>query len=162
VVLFLWINRSRSALWVYNPIMTTLNPWVNFNGNAEEAFDFYKSVLGGDFGTVTRFKDVAGAEVSEKEANKLMRITLPIGGGHILIGNDVPESMGAVSESENRSKIHIGAESKEDAERIASGLSAGGNVEVPFEAGADGAGFAMFRDKYGIEWVVEFAPNASV
>ncbi|HVY54297.1 MAG TPA: VOC family protein [Thermodesulfobacteriota bacterium] len=138
--------------------MTTLSPWINFNGNTEEAFAFYKSVFGGDFTNITRFKDLAGPgfQISEKEADKIMRIVLPIGNGSTLIGNDVPDYLGRVSENENRSKIHIAPESKEEADRIFAGLSAGGEVEVP---PGDGAFFAMFRDKYGIEWVVEFAPT---
>jgi PhnB protein len=95
--------------------MVTINPYINFNGNAEEAFTFYKSVFGGEFGKITRFKDIASAEfpVPENEANKIMRITLPIG-TNVLVANDVPESMGPVSETENRSKIAVIAESKEE------------------------------------------------
>ncbi len=139
----------------------TLNPWINFNGNAEEAFNFYKSVFGGEFATVTRFKDIASAEypVAESEAEKLMKITLPIGGGNMLIGNDVPAFMGKVSENENRSKIYVAADNQEEAEKIFDGLSADGQVEVPMGDG-EGSSFAMFRDKYGIEWVVEFEPNS--
>ncbi len=139
----------------------TLNPWINFNGNAEEAFNFYKSVFGGEFATITRFKDIASAEypVAESEADKLMKITLPIGGGSMLIGNDVPAFMGTVSESENRSKIYVAADNQEEAEKIFAGLSAGGQVEVPM-GDSEGSSFAMFRDKYGIEWVVEFEPNS--
>lgn len=136
--------------------MATINPWINFNGNAEEAFNFYKSVFGGEFGPIQRFKDVPGFEVSEKEADKIMRITLPIGNA-VLIANDVPEMMGRVSEEENRSKIKVSTDSKEEAERIFNGLSAGGTVEMPGED--SGTYFAMFRDKYGIEWVVEFDLN---
>jgi len=137
--------------------MTTLSPWINFNGNAEEAFNFYKSVFGGEFSTVIRFKDVAGPEspVAESEADKIMRIVLPIGNGTSLIGNDVPSFMGTVSENENRSKIYVAAESREEAKRIADGLSEGGEVEVPLGEGD----FAMFRDKYGIEWIVEISAN---
>lgn len=140
--------------------MTTLNPWINFNGNAEEAFTFYKSVFGGEFATVTRFKDLAGPEfqVAENDENKLMRIVLPIGNGSRLIGNDVPEFMGKVSENENRSKIYVAMDSKEKAVRIFTGLSAGGEVEVASDDSASGAYFAAFRDKYGIEWIVEFDP----
>jgi PhnB protein len=107
--------------------MTTISPWINFNGNAEEAFNFYKSVFGGEFTTVTRFKDFAGPEskVAESEANKILRITLPINGANVLIGNDVPEYMGKVSENENRSKIHVAVGSKEEAIKICNGLSAG-------------------------------------
>lgn len=140
--------------------MTTINPYINFNGNAEEAFTFYKSVFGGEFGAITRFKDIASAEfpVPEKEAEKIMRITLSIG-GNILIANDVPESMGRVNEMENRSKIAVITESKEEVERIFNGLSAGGTVEMPMGESPWGTSFAMFRDKYGIEWTVEFTPK---
>lgn len=142
--------------------MTTISPWVNFNGNAEEAFTFYKSVFGGEFGQIMRFKDIATPEfpVAEKDANKIMRITLPIGSAGMLIGNDVPEFMGKVNEAENRSKVYIGAGSREEAQKIFNGLSVGAQVEVPpTDESAGEAYFAMFRDKYGIEWVVEFSPS---
>jgi PhnB protein len=140
--------------------MATINPYINFNGNAEEAFNFYKSVFGGEFGTIVRFKDVASDEfpVSENEADKIMRIVLPVG-GNTLIANDVPESMGRVSENENRSKISVATESREEADKIFTGLSAGGEVEVPMAESPWGTYFAMFRDRYGIEWTVEFDPN---
>jgi PhnB protein len=137
--------------------MALINPYINFNGNAEEAFTFYKSVFGGEFTGITRFKDIAGPNfhVAEHEANKILRIALPIG-GNVLIANDVPESLGPVSENENRSKIAVTAESKEEADRIFNGLSAGGTVEMPMGESPWGTYFAMFRDKYGIEWTVEF------
>ncbi len=139
-------------------IMATINPYINFNGNAEEAFTFYKSVFGGEFGKIIRFKDLASAEfpVAKNDANKIMRITLSIG-KNMLIANDVPEAMGRVSENENRSKIAVIAESKEEADRIFNGLSAGGTVEVPMAESPWGSYFAMFRDKYGIEWTVDFS-----
>ncbi len=136
--------------------MMTINPWINFNGNAEEAFTFYKSVFGGEFAKVIRFKDLAGPEfpVADNEANKIMRIVLPIGNS-LLIGNDVPEILGKVNEHENRSKISVSADSKEEAERIFNGLSEGGEVEMPMADSPWGTYFAMFRDKFGIEWTVE-------
>ena len=139
--------------------MATINPYINFNGNAEEAFTFYKSVFGGEFGSIVRFKDLASEEfpVAESEANKVMRITLPIG-GNTLIANDVPEVLGRVNENENRSKIAVSADSREEADRIFNGLSAGGTVEMPMDQSPWGTYFAMFRDKYGIEWTVEFDP----
>lgn len=137
--------------------MAQINPYINFNGNAEEAFIFYKSVFGGEFSKITRFKDLSGPEfpVAENEANKIMYIALPIG-NNILIANDVPESMGRVNENENRSKIAITADSKEEADKIFNGLSAGGTIEVPISDSPWGSYFGMFRDKYGIEWTVEF------
>ena len=141
--------------------MRTINPWINFNGNAEEAFTFYKSVFGGEFTRIIRFKDLASAEfpVPEKEANKIMTIALPLGKHNVLIANDVPEFMGRVNESENRSKISVSAESREEADKIFNGLSAGGEVEGPIGEGPWGTYAAMFRDKYGIEWIVEFNPD---
>ncbi len=138
--------------------MATINPWINFNGNAEEAFNFYKSVFGGEFAKVIRFKDLASAEfpVPEKEQNKIMLITLPIGNSNVLMANDVPEVLGRVNENENRSKISINAESKEEADRLFKGLSAGGQVEGPMGDGPWGSYAGMFRDKYGIEWIIEF------
>jgi PhnB protein len=140
--------------------MATINPYINFNGNAEEAFNFYKSVFGGEFKTIVRFKDVEGPEftVPANEANKIMRIVLPIG-KNTLIANDVPSSMGRVSENENRSKISVSAESREEADKIFAGLSAGATIEMPMDESPWGTYFAMFRDQYGIEWTVEFDPS---
>ena len=142
--------------------MAQINPYINFNGNAEEAFEFYKSVFGGEFAMIVRFKDMSSSEnpVSEHEAEKIMHIALPIGKS-VLMANDVPKSMGTVSENENRSKISISAESKEEADKIFNGLSAGGSIEVPigdspFGDSPWGSYFGMFRDKYGIEWMVRF------
>lgn len=139
--------------------MTAINPYINFNGNAEEAFGFYKSIFGGEFGTIMRFKDIASDEfpVPENEADKIMRITLPIGDS-VLIANDVPNALGSVSENENRSKIAVNTKTLEEAERIFTGLSAGGSIEMPLGKSPWDTYFAMFRDTYGIEWTVEFDP----
>jgi PhnB protein len=144
--------------------MALINPHINFNGNAEEAFLFYKSVFGGEFTKIIRLKDISsqnfGTEypVAENDANKIMHIALPIG-KNILIGNDIPESMGRVNENENRSKISISAESREEADKLFNGLSAGGNIEVPISDSPWGSYFGMFRDKFGIEWMVDFDPK---
>ena len=140
--------------------MALINPHINFNGNAEEAFNFYRSVFGGEFTKIMRFKDIASPEflVAENEANKIMHIALPVG-KNILMGNDVPEFMGKVNENENRSKISISAESKEEADKLFYDLSAGGNVEMPIADSPWGSYFGMFRDKYGIEWMVDFDPK---
>jgi len=141
--------------------MALINPHINFNGNAEEAFTFYKSVFGGEFTKVMRFKELSSPEftVSESEANKIMHIALPIG-VNVLMGNDIPEFMGKVSETENRSKISISAQSREEADKIFVGLSAGGTVEMPMSDSPWGSYFGMFRDKYGIEWMVDFGQSA--
>jgi PhnB protein len=140
--------------------MAQINPYINFNGNAEEAFHFYKSVFGGEFLRVMRLKDLSSLEfpVAEQDANKILHIALPIG-TNILMGNDVPESLGPVNENENRSKIAISAESKEEADKLFNGLSAGGQIEMPIADSPWGSYFGMFRDKYGIEWMVDYDPN---
>jgi PhnB protein len=139
--------------------MAQINPHINFNGNAEEAFNFYRSVFGGEFSRVLRFRDIAGPEfpLSAEEAGKIMLIDLPIGKNHLL-ANDVPEGMGRVNENENRSKISVSAGSRAEAEKLFNGLSAGGTIEVPMNDSPWGTYFGMFRDKYGIEWIVEYNP----
>ena len=137
--------------------MANINPHINFNGNAEEAFLFYKSVFGGEFSSIVRFKELSSPDfpVPEKEADKIMHIALPIGNS-ILMANDVPEIMGRTNENENRSKIVISAESKEEADKLFNGLSVGGQIEMPIDDSPWGSYFGMFRDKYGIEWMVQF------
>jgi PhnB protein len=138
--------------------MPQINPYIHFNGNTEEAFHFYRSVLGGDFSTIIRFKDVMSPEQlgESKEADKIMQIILSFGQGASLMGSDVPEFMGRVNENENRSKILLSADSKEQADQFFQGLSAGGEVEVPIAFSPWGPYFGMFRDRYGIEWMVEY------
>ena len=140
--------------------MALINPHINFNGNAEEAFTFYKSVFGGAFAKIIRSKDLSSPEfpITENDANKIMHIALPIG-KNILIGNDIPESMGRINENENRSKISISAENREEADKLYYGLSAGGQIEMPISDSPWGSYFGMFRDKYGIEWMVDFDPK---
>ncbi len=130
--------------------MASINPHINFNGNAEEAFNFYKSVFGGEFAKIMRFKDLANAEfpVAKHEENKIMHIALPIGKS-ILMANDVPEILGRTNENE----------SKAEADKLFNGLSAGGQIEMPISDSPWGSYFGMFRDKYGIEWMVDFDPD---
>lgn len=140
--------------------MPKINPHLNYNGNAEEAFTFYKSVFGGEFSKIMRFKDIASDEfpIAEEEANKIMLIALPIG-DNTLMANDVPASMGTTNENEHRSKISIAAQSREEADAIFNGLSVGGTVEMPIMDSPWGSYFGMFRDKYGIEWMIEYSGN---
>jgi PhnB protein len=138
--------------------MPRINPYIHFNGNAEEAFTFYKSVFGGEFTRLSRYKDFPNPEsLSENEVNKIMHIALPIGPSSILMGSDVPDILGNVSESENRSKISVNADSKEEADKLFYGLSVGGSVEMPICDAPWGVYFGMFRDKFGIEWMINFA-----
>jgi PhnB protein len=141
--------------------MACINPYIHFNGNAEEAFIFYRSVFGGEFARVMRYKDLPGAEfsVARNDANRLMHIALPIGKANLLLGSDVLEIMGQVSESDNRNAISISAGIREEANKLFQGLSEGGKIEMPIADGPLGAYFGMFTDKYGIEWMVQFDPG---
>ncbi len=141
--------------------MAAINPHINFNGNAEEAFNFYQSVFEGTIKKLIRFKEIASAEfpVSVEEENKIMHIALSIGNGNMLMGNDVPEIMGRTNENENRSKIVISAENKEEADKLFNGLSKGGQIEFPLDNSPWGSYFGTFLDKYGIEWIVEYEYN---
>jgi PhnB protein len=139
--------------------MANINPHIHFNGNTQEAFEFYKSVFGGDFTRITRFKDLStkGFQFPEEELNKIMHIALPISNGSALMGSDVPNILGTVNENENRSKITISADSKEEADRLFKGLSAGGTIECEIGNSPWGSYFGSFRDKYGIEWMIDFS-----
>ncbi|NHM05637.1 VOC family protein [Flavobacterium sp. CYK-4] len=143
--------------------MALINPHINFNGNALEAFEFYRAAFGGEFRKVVRLKDLASDEfpVDPNDAHKIMHISLPIG-PNILIGNDVPEFLGKVNERENRSKISVSAASKEEADQLYNILSVGGEIEMPIADSPWGSYFSMFRDKFGIEWIIEFDPNNAV
>ncbi len=139
--------------------MPALNPYLNFNGNTEEVFNFYKSVFGGEFAMVMRFKDVPKEyKGPDHEDNKIMHIALPIAGGSMLMGSDVPEAMGKVTNG-NNFNIAIFADSKEEADKLFNGLSAGGKVTMPMSDAFWGDYFGMFADKYGISWMVNFDPK---
>ena len=141
--------------------MATINPYIHFNGNAEEAFTFYKSVFGGEFAKIMRYKDLSSPEfpVAENDANRIMHITLPIGKSNALLASDVLEIMGQVTENDNRNTISISAESREEADKLFNGLSEGGKVEMPIADGPFGSYFGMFADKFGVQWMVDFTPK---
>lgn len=138
--------------------MAQINPYIHFNGNAEEAFTFYKSIFGGAFAMIVRFKDMQSESFSvpETEADKLAHIALPIGSSSMLMGSDTPAFMGTHNLNETRSKINITAESKEEADQLFTGLSEGATVEMPIADSPWGSYFGMLRDKYGIEWMVSY------
>ncbi|MCS3794688.1 VOC family protein [Niastella sp. OAS944] len=138
--------------------MAHISPYIHFNGNAEEAFTFYRSVFGGAFTKIMRYKDISSPEypIAENDANRLMHIALPIGKNSVLLGSDVLQIMGQVTENDNRNTISISAESREEADKLFNGLSAGGTIEMPIADGPLGSYFGMFADKYGVQWMVAF------
>lgn len=141
--------------------MAIINPYLNYNGNTEEAFNFYKSVFGGEFKMIVRFKDMPHHEqpLSESDANKIMHIALPVGKNNILMATDFIESIGQKMKESNRYSISINAESKDEANKLFNGLSEGGQIEVPIADSPWGSYFGLFKDKFGIQWLVDFDPN---
>jgi PhnB protein len=138
--------------------MATANTYLNFNGNTEEAFNFYRSVFGGEFVMLQRFKDTPDADnVPADEREKIMHVALPIGGG-VLMGTDVPTNMPAVTFGTN-SSICLSPNSEEEAHKLFSGLSAGGNIGMPLEKMFWGALFGFFTDKFGVQWMVNYGTN---
>ena len=140
--------------------MAKLNTYVNYPGTAEEAFEFYKSVFGGEFVSVTRFGDMPmeGVTVPEEDKNKMMHIGLVIGDGAYLMASDALESLGHSLVQGNNVHISVHPDSREEADRIFSGLSAGGNVEMPIADQAWGDYYGSFKDKFGVGWMVNYSP----
>jgi len=138
--------------------MALINPYIHFNGNAEEAFTFYKSVFGGEFEKIARYKDISGPEypIPENDVNRIMHIALPIGKGTVLLGSDCLSIMGKVTENDNRNTVFISAESMEEANKLFNGLAADGKVEMPITLGPWGNYFGMFADKFGVQWMVNY------
>ena len=141
--------------------MALINPYIHFNGNAEEAFTLYKSVFGGEFDRIVRYKDMAGPDqtVPENDGKRIMHIALPIGTSNLLMGSDVMESMGQVNEKDNRHTISISAASREEADHLFNGLAVGGSIEMPIADAPWGSYFGMLTDKFGIEWMVNYEPK---
>jgi PhnB protein len=137
--------------------MATINPYLNFLGNTEEVFNFYKSVFGGEFSAFVRFKDMPGAgPIPEADANKIMHVALPIGKGNVLMGTDALESMGHKLTAGDNFSLSIAVDSKAEADKLFNGISAGGKVEMPLADAPWGAYFGMAKDKYGIQWMVNY------
>ena len=142
--------------------MATINPYLNFLGNTEEVFTFYKSVFGGEFSSLVRFKDMpGGGPIPAQDSNKIMHVALPIGKGNTLMGTDVLESMGQkLTEGDNFS-LSISADSRADADKHFGALSAGGKIEMPMGDAPWGSYFGMSKDKFGIRWMVSYdAPKS--
>lgn len=140
--------------------MPSLNPYLNFAGNTEQAFNFYKSVFGGEFITLQRFKDIPpdpnAPKMPEKDKHKIMHVALPIGKGNVLMGTDTLESLGQKLTVGNNMYITIQPDSREEADRLFNDLSAGGEVEMPMQDMFWGAYYGSFRDKFGIQWMINF------
>lgn len=139
--------------------MAAINPYLLFNGNCEEAFNFYKSVFGGEFPMVMRFKDVPPEhKMPESEGEKIMHIALPIGQGDMLMASDVFEAQGKAIIGTNFS-ISISASSEAEADRLFSDLSAGGQVTMPLGKAFWGDYFGMLKDRFDVQWMISYDYN---
>ena len=137
--------------------MKAFNPYLNFPGNTEEAFNFYKSVFGSEFLSLNRFKDTHEADrIPENEKDKIMHIALQLGTGTVLMGTDALESMGHKLTVGNNFQLSLDAESKEEADKLYSGLSEGGKATMPLTDSFWGAYFGMLTDKFGISWMISY------
>jgi PhnB protein len=139
--------------------MSKINPYLHFLGNAEEAFNFYKSVFGGEFAMFQRFGEMPGCEemnLSDGDKEKLMHVALPIGEGNVLMATDAVGEHAADAVIGNNFSLSVSADSKEDAEKIFNGLSKGGTVTMPLSDTFWGAYFGMCKDKFDINWMVNY------
>lgn len=137
-----------------------LNPYLNFDGNAEEAFRFYQSVLGGEL-FVQRMGEAPGAEnLTEEEKGRAMHVSIPIGNGQFLMASDCVTGEGHILKVGNNNYISLAVDSREDAERIFNGLSAGGTIEMPLQDMFWGDYFGSFADKYGVNWMINYSTHA--
>ncbi len=137
---------------------TIINVYVNFAGNTEEAFNFYRSVFGGEFTRVVRFKDMPmeGVTIPKADENRIMHIGLPIGKDNVLMASDALESLGQKLTQGNNFYISVHPESKEEADRIFNALSAGGTVEMPMADQPWGDYYGSLEDKFGVRWMVNY------
>ncbi|MEP7322824.1 MAG: VOC family protein [Saprospiraceae bacterium] len=137
--------------------MINTTPYLHFMGNTEEAMNFYHQVLGGEFAVFQRFKEVPGGEkMSAEDQEKIIHASLVIGQGHTIMATDSLESMGHQLVVGNNFHICIHAESETEAERLFEGLSAGGAVEMPLNKTFWGAYFGMCKDRFGVQWMINF------
>lgn len=136
-----------------------ISPYLSFNDNCEEAFNFYRSVFGGEFATVMRFSDMPSEHQGPDDQRKIMHMALPIGNGTMLMGSDTPDSFEKVRTGTNF-HISLGVDSQEEADRIYNGLSAGGKPIMPMAQAFWGSYFGMLVDRYDVQWMISFDANA--
>ncbi len=141
--------------------MIKLNTYLNFAGNAEQAFNFYKSVFGGEFTSLVRFKDMPmeGMEIPKADENKIMHIGLPVGKSDVLMASDTLEALGQKLIPGNNVRLSLHPDSKAEADRLFRALSAGGVIEQPITDAPWGDYYGSFTDKFGVQWMVDYDPK---
>jgi PhnB protein len=137
--------------------MKTVNPYLNFPGTTEQAFNFYKSIFGGEFSSIQRFKDTPEANrVPASDADKIMHISLPIGKGNVLMATDALDSMGHHFTPGNNFHLTIETDTEDEANKLFNSLSAGGKVTMPLAKTFWGSYFGMLNDKFGVQWMISY------
>lgn len=135
--------------------MATLNPYLNFNGNAEEAFNYYRSVFGNEFNNFQRFSDIPGGKPEGEDGRRILHVSLPVGNDSFLLGSDCPSNYPPVKFGDN-CWISINAETAERAKNIFNGLSSGGKINMPLEKTFWAELFGMCVDKFGVGWMINY------
>ena len=142
--------------------MTHIVPYLTFNGNTEEAFNFYKSVFGGEFINVQYFKDMPGeTNYKPEEGEKIMHISMSLGDGEYLMASDTMESMSSDFKIGNNFSLSVNADSEANADKLFNGLSSGGTITMPLAKTFWGSYFGMLTDKFGIQWLVSYEYSKS-
>ena len=137
--------------------MAKANIYLNFDGNAEQVFNFYKSVFGGEFAVLSRFGEMPdGDKMPDETKDKIMHVALPLGPGNVLMGSDIMEGMGESFIVGTNFSVSLSTESKEEADRLFAGLSANGKVEMPIQDTFWGSYFGMLVDQFGVQWQVDY------
>ena len=143
--------------------MTTVNVYINFDGNCEEAFNFYKTVFGGEFSYLGRFRDMPEMEgmpaLPEEHQNRIMHVSLPISKETVIMGSDTGVESGPKLQIGNNFSIFINTDSKTEADRLFNELSSGGEIHMPMQSTFWGDYFGTFADKFGINWMIGFEEN---
>jgi PhnB protein len=140
--------------------MTRLHSYLNFAGNTEEALNFYRSVFGGEFSSLVRFRDlpIEGVTIPKEDQDKIAHVGLPIGEGEVLMASDTLKSLGQELVQGNNVYVSVHPESREEADRIFNALSKGGDIEMPIGDQAWGDYYGAFKDKFGVMWMVNYSP----
>lgn len=144
--------------------MRAVNPYLNFAGNTEEAFDFYRSVFGGEFiGGIRRFEEFGDAmgELPEEDRTKVAHVALPLGEDNILMGTDALDSLGQSLMVGNNFSLTLETESEDETERLFNRLSAGGRVDMPLQKTQWAELYGICADRFGIQWMVNYGSGAS-
>lgn len=141
--------------------MTKLHTYLNFDGKAEEAFNFYRSIFGGEFSSLVRFKEmpIEGVTIPQEDQDKVMHVGLPIGNDDMLMASDTLRSLGQELVQGNNAYVSVHPESKEEADRVFSALSEGAEIEMPIADQMWGDYYGALKDKFGVMWMVNYSPS---